>query len=97
MCANQASLLTVNNTRKSTPNRLTPNQIDPHRLSTNGKAVPNRRTLSKERSTVAKKIAFEGQKKKDENDVKMEFTIEPRVLKVQMEPLMSHVKMFEET
>ena len=96
MCANQASLLTVNNTRKSTPNRLTPNQIDPHRLS-NGKAVPNRRTLSKERSTVAKKIAFEGQKKKDENDVKMEFTIEPRVLKVQMEPLMSHVKMFEET
>lgn len=97
MCANQASLLTVNNTRKSTPNRLTPNQIDPHRLSTNGKAVLNRRTLSKERSTVAKKIAFEGQKKKDENDVKMEFTIEPRVLKVQMEPLMSHVKMFEET
>lgn len=96
MCTNQPNLLTVNNTRKSTPNRLTPNQIDPHRLSTNGKA-PNRRTLSKEKSAVAKKIAFEGQKKKDENDVKMEFTIEPRVLKVQMEPLMSHVKMFEDT
>lgn len=96
MYANQPSHLTVNNTRKSTPNRLTPNQIDPHRFSTTGKAH-NRRTLSKERSTIAKKIAFEVQKKKDENDVKMESTIEPRVLKVQMETLMSHVKMFEET
>ena len=95
MCANHASLLTVN-TRKSTPNRLTPNQVDPNRLSTNGK-TQNRRTLSKEKSTVAKKIAFEGNKKKDENDCKMEFTMEPRVLQVQMEPLMSHVKMFEET